>query len=151
MPRTLTKIWTYAVEAVSAALFSAVFWLTIGVEKIRAWQVDKKPDLLVSVGIAIAASATIFAAYFALLSTDFGRKLRMHGVAAEYTAAFAFPMILFMISAGTFEFVDDNPGRTFSRFVTFLLCYSCVNCLTMVRNVIELVRLWQDIDRGSAA
>lgn len=151
MPNSLTKIWAYAVEPVGAALICTIIWLTIGAEEVRVWQLEKKADILAAIAIAAGVSAAIFAAYFALLSTDFGRKIRMQGAAAEYASAFAFPMILFLISAGALEFLRPNPNLTFSRFVTFLLCYCFVNCVTMIRNVIGLVRLWQDVDRGGVA
>ena len=147
----LTKLWAYAVETVCAIVLCAIIWLTIGADEVAAWQIQKRPDLLVSIGIGAAVSGTIFAAYFALLSTEFGRKLRVHGVAVEYAAAFAFPMALLVMVAGTLEFSDKNTNLLLSRFITFLLCYSCVNCVTMIKNVIGLVHLWQDVDRSTEA
>jgi hypothetical protein len=32
-----------------------------------------------------------------------------------------------------------------------LFCYSLVNCVTMIRNVIGLVRLWQDVEGGGGS
>ena len=145
MRTLLTKIWAYAVEIIASGLFCLILWLTIGADRLREWQIENRSDLLVSIGIAVAVSAAIFAAYFALLSTNFGRRLRMHKAAAEYAAAFAYPMFLFFLAAIVVEWLGKKPGLVLSRFTTLVLCYSCLNCVTMIRNVIGLVRLWQDI------
>lgn len=140
-----TKVWTYAVEVVAASLICVLLWLTAGADRMRQWQIEKKSDLLVSIGIAVGVSAAIFAAYFGLLSTNFGRRLRKHNAAAEYATAFAYPMLLLVLAAVVLECLGTDAGPTLSRAATFLLIYSCVNCVTMIRNVIGLVRLWQDV------
>jgi hypothetical protein len=34
------------------------------------------------------------------------------------------------------------------KFSTFMLVYSFLNCYTMVKNVLSLVRVWQDVERA---
>jgi hypothetical protein len=143
----IEKVWAYAVEVIAAGLVCLFLLIWLGEQAIAKWQVEKRTDLLTFVGAAAAASAAVFAAYFGILSTDFGRKLRIHGVAAEYASAFAFPLIMLTIAAATLEFLTKDSGVALSDTVTFLLCYSCLNCITMVRNVLGVVRLWQEVER----
>ena len=143
-----TKFWAYAVEIIAAGLLCEILRRIVGVDRVHGWQIEKRSDLLVSIGIAVAVNAAIFAAYFALLSTDFGKRLRAHKAAAEYATAFAYPMFLFFVTAIVLEWLGVTAGPVLSCAITFLLCYSCVNCVTMIRNVIGLVRLWQDVGDG---
>jgi hypothetical protein len=117
----------------------------LGEQAISSWQIEKRTDLLAFTGVATAVSAAVFAAYFAVLSTAFGKELRIRRVAVEYATAFAFPMCLLAVTSASLEFLSKESGPTLSHAVTFLLCYSCVNCVTMVKNVLGIVRLWQEV------
>jgi len=143
----IEKVWVYAVEVIAAGLICLLLWLWLGEQAIAKWQVEKRTDLLVFTGVALGLSAAVFAAFFGILATDFGKKLRIRGVAVEYASAFAFPLILLIMTAATLEFLANDSGSALSRAVTFALCYSCLNCVTMVRNVLGVVRLWQELER----
>lgn len=138
------KVWSYAVELIAAGLICVVLWIWLGGNAVAQWQIEKRTDLLTFTGCATALAGVIFAAYFSVLSTGFGRKLRLHKVAREYAMAFAFPLALFAATTITLVFLDKSAKANFSRSVTFLLCYSCINCITMVRNVLAIVGVWQD-------
>lgn len=142
----LERVWTYAVEVVASGLVCLLLLIRIGGAAITKWQITKRSDLLILAGIAMGASAAVFAAYFGILPTEFGKRLRLHKAAAEYSAAFAFPMLLLAGTMVALAFLDDESGIAYSIFVMFLLCYSILNFMTMVRNVVGLVRLWQDIE-----
>lgn len=108
---------------------------------------QKSGSANVAVG-AIGVSAAVFAAYFAVLATEFGRELRVHGV-AKYAAAFAFPLVPFAATIAALEMFTKDSGPGLSQAITFLTCYSGLNCITMVRNVLGIVRLWQEVERSN--
>lgn len=142
----LEKIWSYAAELIAAALICVFIWILLGGEQIAVWQIDKKVELLAFMGVTASISGAIFAAYFAVLSTELGQMLRTKGIAVEYVSAFAFPLLLFLATAAMLTFISKDSGKAFSWIITYLLCYSCINCVTTIKNVLGIVRLWQDVE-----
>jgi hypothetical protein len=154
MADSVTKKWEkarpYAVEALASALVLAVMLLGFGPRKVMLWVLAKKTDLTVFAGIAAAISGAIFAAYFGVLSTDFGKRLRLAHAASEYAAAFAFPLLVFLTEAFILTSISNENQWALLVSAGFMLVYSLLNCYTMIKNVIDLVKVWQDVENARA-
>jgi hypothetical protein len=131
-------------EIVLSALILAILWLWPGSAKVADWQIENRGDLLVFAFTAAALAGALFAAFLGMLGTDFGEKLRKHKAAAEYATAIAYPIILFLATSVILEVSGGKRHIEAQRIVTFFLLYSVINCVTLVRNLIGLVGLWQD-------
>ena len=144
----LLTTWAYAGEFIAAALLSMALFLLIGPPVVSGWVFARKQDLMVLTITAAGVSGVIFAAFFAVLSSEFGKKLRLKNVATLYATAFAFPLLVFLGASASMGAVSKGTDTILLKIATFMLVYSLLNCYTMVKNVIGLVKLWQNVDRA---
>ncbi|QHS52384.1 hypothetical protein [Edaphobacter sp. 12200R-103] len=148
MDRKIEGIWEYGGEILASVLLLVALNQLIGLEVLRDWLVHKKADLANMLIIAATATAITCSGFFAMLATEFGLQLRQAGEAKAYATAFVFPLMLF---ATTFALLTLGPIENTQKFddlLVFLLIYSSLNLLTMIKNVIGLTTLWQDVDRA---
>ena len=111
-----------------------------------AWIFTRKVGLKDATIAATAISGVIFGAFFAALGTEFGKRLRLENAAHEYAIAFAFPLFP-LVTTMIILFIVSNRNETMLLSVSaFMLIYSLLNCFTTVKNVVDLVRVWQDVD-----
>jgi hypothetical protein len=140
----LLTIWAYAVEIVATILVYIALVTWVGTIAIASYVNRTLGDWKTGLGIAFGAAIALWAAFFALLATDFGHELKKRGSATMYSAAIVFSMLVFL---GTFLFLIALP-RDFSsataQLVALVLIYATINCFTMVLNLHGLLRLWQD-------
>ena len=148
MAQRWEKIRPYAVELLAALLLCAILFMCFRTNQVLAWLLRRKSDALVLAGIAAGTSGIIFGAYFNVLSTDFGRRLRLANAAVEYAIAFAVPLVGFFATVVALIVLSERSDGVLVKALIFLLVYSCINCYTMVRNVIDLVGVWQDVEKA---
>ena len=93
----------------------------------------------------MALEGVIIAAYFAILTTEFGKKLRSFKVAHEYAVAFTFPLLIFLLALLSVISSSSGSNKYLLGSTFVLIVYSLLNCYTMLKNLLDMVRLWQDI------
>ena len=106
-----------------------------------------RSDLLVGLGVLLAINAAVWAVLLAILSTDFGKWLRKRGEALAYTTALAAPIFISSFAFLVVMFEACSKTRFAPYLATFVLVYALINLVTMVRNVVGLVGLWQLMDQ----
>jgi hypothetical protein len=144
----LSTVWEYAGEIVAAILIHLALVLFFGVNQVSGWVFEKRVDLGIAAGIAIGLGVALFAAFIAVLCTEFGTKLRMKGEAVPYVVAFGAPILIFLLTFLSLIFVAKDVRSWYLRITSILLIYSCLNCFTVVKNMIGVISLWQDVDRS---
>jgi hypothetical protein len=147
LPRTCA-VWEYAGEILASALIYLALVLSLGANKVSGWVFAKHGELSVAVGIAVAIGIAIFAAFIAVLCTDFGKQLRLKGEAQPYIVGFGTPILIFLLTLLSLIFITQQTDGWCVRIVSMLLIYSCLNCYTAITNMIGLVSLWQEVDRA---
>jgi hypothetical protein len=90
----------------------------------------------------------LFAAFIAVLCTEFGTKLRLKGEAVPHVVAFGAPVLIFLLTFLALIFIAKGVPWWYLRIISILLIYSCLNCFTVIKNMIGVISLWQDIDRS---
>uniref|UniRef100_A0A7V4XT60 Uncharacterized protein n=1 Tax=Acidobacterium capsulatum TaxID=33075 RepID=A0A7V4XT60_9BACT len=146
LKKVATKLWGYAVELIAAVLIQIVFTMLLGRSFIFHWIVRDKADVLDLVGLAFALNIAVFAAFLAILATEFGKSLRREKAATEYATAFAFPMFPTVTAAIAVLITAQERSAFASEIAVFALIYAALNCITIVKNVLGVVHLWQVIE-----
>ena len=111
------------------------------------WIFEKRVDLGIASGIAMDWSGTLHP-FIAVLCTEFGTKLRLKGEAVPYVVAFGAPVLIFLLTFLVLIFIAKGVPWWYLRITSILLIYSCLNCFTVIKNMIGVISLWQDIDRS---
>ena len=148
MRKQFEAIWEYVVEIILSTAILDLLNQLKGTEVLRGWLVHKRTDLINLLVVAAAATAVTFGAFFAVLTTEFGLRLRQFGEAKAYSTALGYPLLLFVVTLALLTLGPAGEGTKYDDFLIFLLIYSAVNLFTMIKNVIGLVSLWQDVDRA---
>jgi len=141
-------VWEYAGEVLLGGLITFLLFRFLGEGRIREALCNLRPDLLVGVGVLLGISAGVWAGLLAILATDFGKWLRQMGEALAYTTALAAPIFISTLAFLTIMFEACSKNRYARYLSTFVLVYSLINLVTMIRNIIGLVGLWQLKDQG---
>ncbi len=144
------KIWTYLSELILSSLVCVLLWITSGPSVIGAMIFEKRVELIALTGGAATLAGVVFAAYIALLQTDFGKRIRLQGASLEYAHAIAFPFLLLFLTTVVLSLWGNRTSISQSRAMTFVLVYCGVNFVTMIRNVLGLVKLWECLERAGA-
>jgi len=131
--------------------FSVANWILIerlwGPARVAHALYVRKEDLLFTVKLLAEVCGLFFAAYVAVLCTEFGRKLRKAGAAVEYLVAFLIPFAAFAVCACCLHSVSNEvPGKS-AAITLFLLIYCALNCYSMPKNLVGITKIWQDLDR----
>lgn len=148
MNKRAEHAWEYLGEIVASCFLLIALNRLIRIGEMAAWLVRQQSPLANLLVVAAAATAITFAAFFAVLTTDFGLALRRAGEAKEYVTAFGYPLLLFVATLGLLSLGNSNWGSFYTELVVFFLIYSALNFVSMVKNVIDLAGLWQDVDRA---
>ena len=139
--------WGYGTES----LLTILIWILIerlwGPSRVAHFLFVRKQDIQFTIGLLAAVCGLVFAAYIALLCTEFGKKLRKAEAAVEYLVAFLTPFAAFSVTICGLHFLsNDFPGKS-AAFTLFLLIYCLLNCYSMPKNLVGLVTIWQDLDK----
>lgn len=148
MNRRVEHAWEYLGEVGASCLLLIALNRLIGIREMTAWLYRQQSPLANLLIVAAAATAITFGAFFAVLTTDFGLALRRVGEAKQYATAIGYPLILFALTLSLLSLRNSGWGWFYSQLVLFFLIYSALNLVTMIKNVIGLVELWQDADRA---
>jgi hypothetical protein len=146
--RQLESVWAYLGELIAAALLLVALNLLIGVRGMVVWLAHQQTNLTSLLIVGAAATAITFGAFFAILTTEFGMAMRRAKEAKAYIVAFALPLLLFVATLALVTLGNSDWGSLYTECCIFLLLYSTLNLITMVKNVIDLGGLWQDFDRA---
>jgi hypothetical protein len=144
----LAAIWEYAVEVIASALVFVLILVIFGFDAPAHWVYAHRSDLSIAMSVVAGIGGAILAAFVGILGTDFGAKLRISGEAKAYTAAFGFPILGFLIALVSLLFISQDQDGWALRIASLLLIYSLINCYTMIKNILGLVGVWQQIDRA---
>jgi hypothetical protein len=142
--------WEYAVEILLAGLISALAIKLLELSAIRSALHEYREELSLSLLAVFGASAAIWAAFLAVLGTDFGKKLRMHGQATAYSVGLAFPMFTSIVASLVVPLHTTQSTGFRTAIALYMLTYASITFLNLVRNVIGLIRLWQEWERLGA-
>ncbi len=101
---------------------------------------------------AIGVSTAVWLGFLAMLAVPFGKELRRRRAAAIYSSALAFPIFVFLILVIVLMFLPDAKEKRqwqawdllMPQIACLLTLYAVINSITIVRNVLGLVRLWED-------
>ena len=146
MPRYII-VWEYAGEIVAAVLIYLLLIIVFGAAPVSHWVFVKRSELSTAVTFACGLGAAVFAGFLAILCTSFGEQLRLAGEAKSFAAGFGSPIIIFLTTLLGVVFAPGDRNGWWLRTVSILLIYTAVNCLTMLMNMIDVIRLWLDVDR----
>lgn len=148
MAKRLELWWAYAGELILSLLLLIALNLLLSLDVMTSWLARSQASLVNLLGVCASATGIAFGAYFALLATDFGLRLRRAGEARTYTVALGLPLIVFSTTLALVSLGSATWGVLYDETVLFLLLYSSINLITMVKNVVDLVGMWQDADRA---
>lgn len=98
MPRWVQFCWEYLGEIVLSVLVCILVFKLVRLEILFKGLSDRRSDLLVSYGVAIAVSTAVWGIFLSILTTDFGSWLRRIGQAHDYSRALAFPIFVDLIA-----------------------------------------------------
>jgi len=144
------SVWEYLGELVLSVLST---WLVLRFFDAAAVQERLcvlRPDLLLAVGIGLAAAVAVWAIFAGILAGDFGVWLREKGEASAYSRALATPIFAYLLILVFLLFAGCPKAPLSTNFAVLLLLYALINFVTMIRNVNGLVLLWQDWQQARA-
>jgi hypothetical protein len=146
----LSAIWEILGEILASVLLYVALRLWIGEKEIGNFIIAVKADLIVIGAAGMGLAATVWVGFWNMLSSEFGRELRIRGQAAAYSRAFSIALLAY------FLLLAEQPLLSLKRnsvlqLTTVLSIYCLLNFITLIRNVHALVRLWQDWDRSNFA
>ena len=131
----LLTFWEYAGEVIGAVLIYSLLRLLFGAERIAAFCITRHSGAVLLIGILLAASVAIAAVFWQLLSTEFGKQIRIAGEAAAYSRAFAFPILVSLITLVLVLTAGGGPIAT-----NLIILVSLYNLLTFVTMVVNMQR-----------
>ncbi|MGO9403262.1 MAG: hypothetical protein ACLPVW_07305 [Terriglobales bacterium] len=135
-------------EAVLSALLTVLIFIVMGRDVLHARLCSLRSDLMIIVGITLGVSATVWVGFFALLASEFGDWLRKKKEASPYAVALASPIFADLLGFLILLFAACATSSFLLTLTVFVLTYDLVNFITMIRNVIGLIGLWQDHAMG---
>jgi hypothetical protein len=150
--------WAYIVELVAAYLLYLLVSLVFGALESESFICRTSSVWATACGIAVGVAATVWVAFFSVLGTPFGSELRSRGAASVYSTALAAPIFVFFVATVLFMLLPTScTGGTgdkigyhrLAQISIFLGVYSVINFVTLVRNVIQLIKLWEHFDGNS--
>jgi hypothetical protein len=147
LPRHLA-VWEYLSEAVASLLLYLIALIRLSPHRIAKWLFESHSDIGGMITGALALTGFAFAAFIAILVTDFGTKLRKFGQAKAYTIAFAIPPIANVASLIALVFVRNANSTAAGSFALLLIIYSVISTLTMLKNFIGLVGMWEALEKA---
>ena len=142
-----TLAWGYAVELIAVAFLWILIELRVGFIETAKFLYLKKADIFVFVAIAAGVCGVFFAAFIAAMCVEFGKELRKAGAANEYFVALTIPFLALGAAFAALYLVESAAPAFSAELALFFLIYATINCITMVRNVYGLYKLWQDLEQ----
>lgn len=136
-------VWEYLGELILALLLAVLTFVLAGVPIVAQRTCALRGDLMLAVGGVLSLSATVWVGFFALLVSKFGSWLRSRGQASAYAKALATPILADLIGFILLLLLTCPPSTVMIRLVLFVLFYDLINVVTMIRNVIGLISLWE--------
>lgn len=142
----LLAVWEYAGEGIAALLIYALLRMWFGAAHISEFARSRHSDEVILISIVLAACVAVFVAFWQILNTELGAEMRKRGEAAAYSRAFAFPILVSLITLVLLLVL--GPSDWAAHCTTFLVIYNLLNFITMIFNSQGVIRLWQDWDRS---
>lgn len=137
------SVWEYLGEAILAILASVLLFLIFGRVELHDRLCGLRSDLMTAVGIALGVSATVWVGFFAMLSSEFGKWLRVENQSFSYSRALAAPIFANLVGLLLLVFSACSDSLPSLVIGVVVLVYDLINFVTMVRNVNGLVGLWE--------
>lgn len=107
--------------------------------------------LAILTGGLMAASFGIMGVYFSQTSSDFGKYLSWNGVSTAYLAAFGVAGIYHVITTVFLVFLSTQEGEVLALLCTFMLSLSLINVVSLVGNLVAIVKLRDLFNRELSA
>ena len=89
----------------------------------------------------MAASFGLMGVYFSQTSSDFGKYLSWRGLSTAYLAAFGVAGVYHVISTALLVFFSAHESDYLALACAFMLCLSLINVISLVGNVVAIVKL----------
>jgi len=140
--------WEYLGEIVLACLLTVLGFLIVGQNDLQARLCSLRGDLMIIVGIALGISATVWVGFFALLASEFGGWLRKRNETSPYAVALASPIFVDLLGFLVLLFAGCSASSLLVRSTVIVLIYDLINVVTMIRNVIGLIALWETFEQS---
>jgi hypothetical protein len=142
----LLTLWEYGGEIIAALLIYALLRIWFGAVQISEFSRRKHSDEVILISIVLAACVAVFVAFLQILSTELGAEMRKRGEAAAYSRAFAFPILVSLITLALLLMMGASDWA--AHCTTLLIIYNLLNFVTMIFNSQGVIRLWQDWERS---
>lgn len=147
----LRSAWEYGSEIVFSILLGIILLLILRIEWFRSVLYENRSDLFVLLLTLSGVCAAIWVAFLAVLNSEFGKELRLHGQSSVYSRALAFPMFLAILASLVAPLRNQNASHARTAIALFSLIYAAVAFFNLVRNVSKLVNLWQEWEQHAAS
>jgi hypothetical protein len=136
-------IWGYAVEALFAGVVYGCMILLIGSDRLVVvmsahWQV-----VSTIAGMLFAAGLAAIFYLDRVLDSEFGKYLHWRKADLHYLRAYQIQTVLFLIAAGLPIAAILQNHELVAHLAWCIFLYACINGLTVVQNIVGLVRLRQ--------
>jgi hypothetical protein len=141
----LLTIWEYAGEVIAALLIYALLRMWFGPAEMADFARTEHSNEVILTSIVFAACVAVFVAFWQILSTELGAEMRKRSEAAAYSRAFAFPILVSLITLVLLLVLGQSDWA--AHCTTVLVIYNLLNFVTMIFNSQGVIRLWQDWDR----
>ena len=140
--------WEYLGEIVLASLLTVLVFIVVAQNDLQARLCCIRGDLMLIVGIALGISATVWVGFFALLASEFGAWLRKRNATSPYAVGLASPIFADLLGFLVLLFAGCSASSLLLRSTVFVLIYDLINVVTMIRNVIGLIVLWETFEQS---
>lgn len=131
----------YASEVVFSAATLAAVLLLFRTDIIADVLYGVAAKLAVVTGGLAAVSFGTLNIYFSQTSSEFGKYLSWRGVSIAYLVAFGVSAVYQVVCTVCLVFMAVFKSNILSMFCTFMLAMSLVNVVSMIINLVSIIRL----------
>ena len=142
MNMRLSVIWAYAKEPLLVGLVMGILLAIAGSPPIEDFVEKTGSQWANFTGLLFAASVAVWISYVNITASAFGEYLRTKGALLVYSNAFASALVIFFVSTAILIISTAFKSSIIADAAMFMLIYSTVNLMTMVRNGSGLVRMY---------
>lgn len=138
-----TLAWGYLVEVILAGiLYFVLSWKGFDLKLSKVLH-EHWPMLSTIAGVLFAAGLAALIFFAQALDSPFGKYLGWLRADGHYLRVFKFQCLVFLIAAILPGFTELWQDPVIAHASWLLFIYACINGLTLVTNVVDIVRLRQ--------
>ena len=143
-----TVLWGYAIEVFGAATLHVLALLLAGVSGLTRFIQDTADEWNDLTGILFSAALAIWLTFINLRGSIFGDYLAKQRGDSVYSRAFLTALISFFLATVSLILCKGVSNHFASHIAFFLIIYSGINLVSMVKNATDLVKLYSAFNRS---